>query len=170
VPADDVVIGEIVRAHGLKGWVRVRATGTTLDGITAGEHVEIAGRDGTQMRTVIGVDGVPPRMLLLLSDVADRTAAEALAKSVIRVPRTRLDDDLDDDTFYVNDLLGFAVVIGDRPAGVVREVHTGRGNDLLEVGPDDGARDGVILIPFTHDAITDLDPAARRITVRGDLL
>lgn len=170
MPVDGIVIGEIVRAHGIKGWVRVRATGATLDGIAVGEHVEVTGRDGAGVRDVLGVDGVPPRMLLLLSGVTDRTGAEALAGAVIRVPRARLDTELDDDTFYVTDLLGFTVVIGDRMVGIVREVQTGRGNDLLEVGSDEGGREGVVLVPFTHDAITDLDTAARRITVRGDLL
>jgi 16S rRNA processing protein RimM len=165
----DIVIGEVVRAHGLRGWVRVRATGPTLDGVVAGEALQLALGGTAQAHTVLGVDGVPPRMLMLLSGVGDRTAAEALAGAVIRVPDSRLDRDLADDTFYVTDLLGYAVTIGDQPAGIVRDVHTGRGNDVLEIGPEGSAGDAV-LVPFTRDAIIDFDTSTRRITVRGDLL
>ena len=165
----DIVIGEVVRAHGLRGWLRVRATGPTLDGVTAGETLQLTTGEATKAHTVLAVDGVPPRMLILLSEVGDRTRAEALAGAVIRVPESRLDRDLDDDTFYVTDLLGYAVTIGDEPAGVVRDVHTGRGNDVLEVGPE-GSAGEVVLVPFTRDAIIDFNRGERRLAVRGDLL
>jgi 16S rRNA processing protein RimM len=170
VTVRDIVIGEVVRAHGLRGWVRVRATGPTLDGVAVGETLQLTVGGATKKaHTVLGVDGVPPRMLLLLSEVGDRTTAEALAGAIIRVPDSRLDRDLDEDTFYVTDLLGYTVTIGDQPAGVVRDVHTGRGNDVLEVGPEGPAGEAV-LVPFTRDAIVDFDRSTRRITVRGDLL
>ena len=45
-------------------------------------------------------------------------------------------------------------------------MHAAPANDVLEVS---GA-DGDLLVPFTADAIVELDLASRRIVVRADLL
>ena len=44
-------------------------------------------------------------------------------------------------------------------------VHGAPANDVLEVS----GGDGVLLVPFTGDAVTEVDPAARLIVVRDDL-
>ena len=66
----------------------------------------------------------------------------------------------------MRDLVGCEVLLGERPAGTVAEVHAAPANDVLEVS---GA-DGDLLVPFTADAVVELDLAARRIVVRPDLL
>ena len=72
----------------------------------------------------------------------------------------------DSDTFYVRDLLGCEVLVGARSAGTVAQVHAAPANDVLEVSGSDGD----LLVPFTADAIVELDLASRRIVVRDDLL
>ena len=67
------------------------------------------------------------------------------------------------------------MLLGDRPLGEVREVFSGPANDVLEVAPapvadDPGATAPPVLIPFTADAVVDLDVPGRRIVIRPDLL
>ena len=61
--------------------------------------------------------------------------------------------------------MGCDVLVGGRHAGRVTAVHGAPGNDVLEVAGDEG----VLLVPFTGDAVLSVEPEARRIAVRDDL-
>lgn len=159
-----VVIGEVLRAHGVRGVLRVRPTGATLEGLQRGERVTLVTREGAvRAATVVEVANGP---LLQLEGVDDKDAADALRGARIEVPEDRLPPPADPDEFYVRDLVGCAVMIGGREAGVVAQILPRPANDVLEVRTDGDP----LLLPFTHDAVLSVDLAARRIEVRGDLL
>jgi 16S rRNA processing protein RimM len=161
-----VVIGTIGRPHGVRGAVRATSTGATLGGLAAGEAVDARLCDAPPRRLVLaGRAGTPERPILRFDGIATRDEAAALAGAEIRVPGDRLAPLPDPDTFFVRDLVGCDLVVEGRVAGRVTEVHDAPANDVLEVVGEDG----VLLVPFTADAVTDVDPAARRIVVRGDL-
>jgi len=175
--SDAVVIGRIGRPHGIRGAVHARPSGRTLAEIAVGERVEVrpggapprtlvlASRAGTAAAPILGFDGV-----------TSREQAAALTGAEVAVPRERVPPIDDPDTFLVRDLVGCRVLLGDRPLGEVREVIGGPANDVLEVAPasdSDADRAGggpPVLIPFTADAVVDLDVPGRRIVVRPDLL
>lgn len=161
-PADQpVVIGEILRAHGVHGAMRVRATGATLGALHAGDTVLVGGRD-------MGVRAAVRAGVLELVGVDDRAAADALRGRLLEVPASRLPAPAESDAFYVRDLVGCTVFVGDAPAGVVGQVLERPANDVLEVVRDGGGES--LLLPFTRDAVVAVDLAARVIRVRGDLL
>lgn len=166
---DEVVVGEVARPHGVRGAVRVRPTGPTLAGLRPGDAVVLALADGTRAPAVIASlgDGGPGGMILTLRGVATRDDVEAFRGALIRIPAERLPP-TDADEFYVRDLLGCRVLIGDRPLGEVAAVHPGPANDVLEVRPDHLGP--AVLVPFTRDAVTDLDVRGRRVVVREGLL
>jgi 16S rRNA processing protein RimM len=148
--------------------VRVRATGPTLATLRPGERVGWVARGGASRQLeVVAVQEVPPHLLIHFGGVETRDQAEALAGGLLRVPRSRLPRDPDPDVVFVRDLIGCAVRLGDRPLGVVREVLTRPANDVLEV-----ERPGapIVLIPFTRDAVRELDLPGRTIVVRPDLV
>jgi len=161
-----VVVGVIGRPHGLRGAVRAKATGATLATLAPGDAVE-AHRDAATPRRLILASraGTPESPILAFEDVTTREAAAALTGATIRVPEGRVAAPPDPDTFFVRDLVGCDVLIGGRAAGTVTAVHDAPANDVLEVSGDDG----VLLVPFTADAVRDLDLAGRRIVVRDDL-
>ena len=161
-----VVIGLIGRPHGVGGSVRVRPTGPTLVSIAAGESVEVRHADGAPRRLALaGRSGTDERPVLTFAGVETREDAAALTGATIAVAPERVVPLDDPYTFYVRDLVGCQVLVGERPAGAVTRVHAAPANDVLEV---EGA-DGPLLVPFTADAIHDLDLEARRIVVRPDL-
>lgn len=168
-PAPEVVVGEVTRPHGVRGAVRVRPTGPTLAGLRAGDAVVLCLGDGTRTRAVIASlgDGGPGGMILTLRGAASRDDVEALRGALIRIPADRLPP-TGPDEFYVRDLLGCRVMVGDAPLGEVAAVHPGPANDVLEIRPDHPGP--AVLIPFTRDAVTDLDIRGRRLVVREDLL
>lgn len=161
-----VVIAAIVRAHGLRGMVTTSATGPTAATLEAGEALLVTGPGWRRAVELAERGGTAARPLMRFSGIEDRDAAQALAGGEVRVPAGRLPSPPDPDTFYVRDLIGYAVGCGDRALGSVAGVINGPANDVLEVA---GAA-GPVLIPFTADAIVAIDPAGRRMDVRADLL
>jgi 16S rRNA processing protein RimM len=161
-----VVIGVIGRPHGTRGAVRATATGATLASLAAGDAVEAAAGDAPVRRLVVaGRAGTPERPILTFEGVATRDEAASLTGAELRVAGGRVAPLPDADTFFVRDLLGCEVLVGGRRAGRVTAVHDAPANDVLEVSGDDG----VLLVPFTGDAVLSVEPEARRIAVRDDL-
>ena len=160
-----VVIGRIGRPHGVRGAVRARPSGHTLAGIAPGESLEVRPAEGPPRTLVLvaraGTDEGP---ILTFDGVSTREDAAALTGAELAVRAGRVPPLEDPDTFLVTDLIGCAVLLGDRPLGEVREVIAGPANDVLEVAPP------AVLIPFTADAVRVLDVPGRRIVIRPDLL
>ena len=162
-----VVIGWIGRPHGLGGEVRTRPTGGTMPALRPGQPVEVHPVDGEPRRMVVASrSGTDERPILSFEGIQTRDEALALAGATVAVDPEAMASLPDPDTFYVRDLVGCEVLVGARPAGTVAEVHAAPANDVLEVSGSDGA----LLVPFTADAIVEVDLAARRIVVRDDLL
>lgn len=166
------MVGRIGRPHGVRGAVRARPSGRTLAEIAVGESLEVRPAGGPP-RTLVLVAraGTAEGPILTFGGVASREEAAALTGAELAVPPERVPPIDDPDTFLVRDLVGCRVLIGDRPLGEVREVIAGPANDVLEVAAPAGAEgDRPVLIPFTADAVVDLDVSGRRIVVRPDLL
>jgi 16S rRNA processing protein RimM len=167
VEEPQVVVGVVLGARGLRGELMARATGPTLATLERGSLLR-ARRRGHPERALTLADrsGEPSRLVLQFEELATREDAAALVGWELLAPAAALPASPDPDTFYVRELIGCEVLAGERPLGVISEVHAAPANDVLEVA---GA-DGPLFVPFTGDAVTDLDLAARRIVIRPDLL
>jgi 16S rRNA processing protein RimM len=162
------VVGEVGRPHGVLGAVRVRPTGATLRGRAGGEPVTAllpSGREVTLTLLELAGEGDAP--IARFAESTTRDEAGALRGALLVVPSADLPA-TEPDEFYVRDLIGCRVRVGDDDLGEVAEVHTLPANDVLEVRVPGG--DTPVLIPFTRDAVTGLDVPGRRIVVRRDLL
>jgi 16S rRNA processing protein RimM len=133
--------------------MHARPTGATLATLEPGEGVWVA-PDGAPARGMVveAIEGSGERLRLRLAGVADRDAAAALTGAVLEVPPERVVAPDDPDTYFVEELVGCEMRAGGRPLG--------------EVTGDEGP----LLIPFTADAIEEVDLDAGIIRVRADLL
>ncbi|MCU0306158.1 MAG: ribosome maturation factor RimM [Thermoleophilia bacterium] len=175
-PADLVVIGRLGRPHGVAGALRATPTGPTLATLRPGEEVVArpplprSGAPGAVPRgrrlRVASLGEGPGALLIRFDGVATREDAAALTLADLVVPASRLPAPADPDELYVRDLIGFRVLAGDDPLGPVTGVHPAPANDALEVA----APGGPLLLPFTADAVVELDREARTIRIRPDLL
>ncbi len=168
--ADDlVVIGRIGRPHGVGGEMRVLPTGATLMTVRPGDHVMLAGAGAGPGRAaeVIALRPVDRGVLVRIRGVDAREDAAALTGATVSVSPDRLAAIVEPDEFYVRELVGCVVCAGDAVLGTVTEVSPGAANDALVVTTEAGQQ---ILVPFTKDAVTGLDLAARRVLIRDDLL
>jgi 16S rRNA processing protein RimM len=150
-----VSIGAVVRAHGVRGLVRVRPFDAASDALATSRRVYLGGI----ARTVEHAARERDEWLVKLGGVDDRDAAEALKGQVVELPRGELPA-LAPDEVYVADLVGCDVV---DPAGAalgrVRSVEWSGAQDLLVVeGPL-----GEAMVPFVEPLVLSVDLEARRI-------
>ncbi len=155
---DLVCVGAIAGSFGVKGEVRLKSFCAEPAAISIyAPLTDETGRsyDVDIKRTI--KNGLAAR----LSGVPSKEAADALRGTKLYAPRDRLPA-LDEDEFYYTDLVGLAVLdAGGTKLGSVKAVLNHGAGDLLEV--NSGV--GVVLLPFTRDAVPTVDLAGRRIIV-----
>jgi 16S rRNA processing protein RimM len=167
-PDQLVVIGRLGRPHGVGGEIRAHPTGPTLALLAVGDRVHVIPPDGVSPREleIVVIRPTAGSLLMRFGGADTREAASALTGSTIGVPEERRARLTEPDEYYVSELIGCVVAIGPRDLGEVVDVHEGAANDAFVVRGPDGEE---VMVPFTRDAIEDLDLTARRIRIRADL-
>ena len=159
---DAIAVGEIVAAHALRGFVRVRVYQPPAPTLCAGAHVVLE-RDG-QRRDARVVSAAPHARGLVLSaldGVTSRDAAEALVGSRILVDVRDLPPAADDE-FYYHEVARFRVeTTAGESLGEIAETFATGLNDVWVVRG--GAREH--LIPVTDEVVRAIDRDARRIVI-----
>jgi 16S rRNA processing protein RimM len=161
----DLVVGRVVKAHGVTGEVVVEirtddpdvrfAAGSSLRGRPS--------RGGPESRYVIdSVRDHGGRLLIRLEGVADRTAADALRGTVFLVDSQDLPPIDDPDEFYDHQLEGLQVVTtsGTAVGSVAEVLHTAAG-ELLSVRTEEGE----VLVPFVSAIVTSVSLADQTIEI-----
>lgn len=156
-------VGRIVKTHGLKGEVSVKAYAeASLELLTGIEVWLVPPPRGLRTSEVLGVRPGPKGPILQLAGVDDIDAATQLSGCELLVPTDRLPDDWfqqpDSD-----DAVGMRVVDEERGfLGMVEEVIVTGANDVWVVeGPL-----GEVLIPVIDDVLLGYDEDSDTATVR----
>lgn len=164
-----VVLGKIVGAYGLQGWVRVHPF---ADDPQAWSRIPAwwlgqedsppkAWREVALKQSRLHLDA----LVVQLEGVSDRDAAEALKGTLIGAPREALPA-ASKDEYYWADLIGLDVVTArEESLGKVEGLIETGANDVLCVRADDGKEH---LLPFVSAVILDVDLAVRRIRVEWE--
>ena len=148
--------GRVGRPHGLDGSFHV--TRPTPQLLEPGRPVVV----NDVATEIVATKGTDSRPIARLAIAADRTAIEALRGAELVVPDDSLPT-LDEDEYWAEDLVGCAVVDGERSLGEVRALLALPSCEALEL--DTGA-----LVPMVRDAIRSVDVEARRIDVDSEFL
>lgn len=142
--------GRVGRPHGLDGSFYV--TGAEPSLLALGTPVRAGGRD-TAIARRAGTDVKP---IVRLEGCATREAAEALRGEPLWVARA-VAPPLEEDEFWADDLVGLAVVDGEREVGTVDRVLSLPSCDVLVVGD--------LLVPLVDDAVREVDLEAGRVEI-----
>jgi 16S rRNA processing protein RimM len=148
--------GRVGRPHGLDGSFHVVEPAPQL--LWVGAPIWVGERPTEVMRRA----GTDERPILRVGLASDRTAVEALRGEPLRAPRD-IAPALDEDEYWAEDLVGCAVVAGERTLGTVRRLVAYPSCEVLEL-------EGGELIPLVRDAVVSVDPQARRIVVDDKFL
>lgn len=150
-----VCLGAFAGAHGVKGAMKVRAFTETEDGVAAYGPVE--SEDGRRRFTLNFIRVLRPGLAVVAApEIASREDAALLAGVRFYVPRAALPP-TDEDDFYMEDLVGLAVVdengVGQ---GKIVGVHNFGAGDILEIAGRPG-HPGGLFAPFTRAAFPAID-------------
>ena len=151
-------IGRVLKAHGVKGAVRVELLTDFPDRFAPGREVDIAGRRFIVARAEALDGGV----LVSFQGIDDRSAAEPLTGEYCTLPLAEARQ-LPADRFYHFQLIGLTVIDARnaRAIGQVAEVLTYEANDVLRV--TGGERE--VLIPMVRSVVRSIRPAEGAIMV-----
>ncbi len=156
-----ICVARLGAAHGVRGEVRLWSF--TAEPAAVVDYGPFETADGR----VIEIETLRPAkdfFVVRLKGVADRNAAEVLRNVELFVPRARLPAPADGDEFYHADLIGLAVVDASGAAlGTVVALHNFGAGDLIEVRRADA--NDTVMLPFTQDAVPQIDVAGGRIVV-----
>jgi 16S rRNA processing protein RimM len=156
-----VVIGRVVKAHGIRGEVVVHPLSDVPGRFDAGTEVVV----GDAVRIIAASRPHQGRLLLTFDGVVGRDAAERLrGRDVLAAPV----DVSDSEAFYAHELIGIEVVhVDGRHLGVVTaliELPEAAGYDLLEVD-----REGTTwLLPAADDLVEAVEDEDGTLTLVVD--
>ena len=160
-----LVVGRVVRPHGLRGEVAVDVR--TDD---PGQRLAVGSVLATEPTaagplTVSAIRWHSGRLLVRFAGYQDRTRAGELAGVLLVIDSADLADPADPDEYRDHQLIGLRVItVTGRCVGAVTDVlHYGQ--DLLVVAGE-GMRSGTdILVPFVAPIVPEVDVAAGRIVI-----
>ena len=186
-----MLIGTIIGAHGVHGFLKVQCTTDfPIDRLcTAGiRHLKSANKRAP--REVVLLNGkhrLGDEYLIQLDQINDRDAAQTLRGSMLYIREEQKTYDLSVNEYVVSDLVGSDVylkvdqdtTISDMFVGIVGGVVfsddmcsvPGLGHDYLEiilprgVGGTLSYRDEMVLIPMVPEIVPEVDIAGRRIMI-----
>jgi len=157
---NQVLLGEIGAAQGLKGEVRLRSY--TAEPAAIGRYGTLYDERGRAIE-IESVRVTPKALIARIKGVTTREAAEALNRTKLYVDRARLPA-REEEEWYHTDLVGLAAVDrGGERIGVVVAVQNFGAGDLIEVKPDKGG--ATVLVPFTRDAVPEVDVEGGRLVL-----
>ncbi len=155
-----VIVGRIVRSHGMDGALRIRSHSDNPARFLAGSVLSVAG----EPHTVASCQPLPDsHALLRLEGIANAHAARRLTGQWLLAPVDPAPA-LPPGEYYHYQLVGLTVITeqGER-LGRVQEVLVTGSNDVYIVKSDDGAE---LLLPAITQVVKDIDLAAGRMLVR----
>lgn len=163
-PGNLIVLGKILRPHGLGGWLRVHAY--------AGFEASFSERDPLYVQTADGVlhphrvEALRPQkkqLLAKLEGIETRNAAEVYRGADILVPKAALPRE--EDEYFWDDLLGLEVYLEDGAfLGRLAEIIPTAGHDIYVVASPQGD----VLVPATHEHVREIAVDQGRMVVALD--
>ena len=143
-----VTVGKVGRPHGTDGAFVVEGGSRDPHRFAVGASVLV---DGVPATVVVSRRVGKGRVAIRLDRPVERGADLTVRREDLA--------ELDEDAFYVADLVGLEVVEqGGAKLGVVRDVLPGPANDALEL-------DGGHLLPLVEECVLEVDLAAGRVLV-----
>ncbi len=158
-------VGRLVKAHGLKGALKLELYTDDPDGrFVPGAVFTLQVPDSSpwfgktvEVREFRWMNSHP---VVFLAGVDDRTAAESLVRAILWIDE-ETDAVTEDDAWYDHQLVGLDVFRdGDRIGRVLRVEHL-PAQDLLVIAHDDRE----VLVPFVKAIVPEVDVAAGRVVV-----
>jgi 16S rRNA processing protein RimM len=147
-----LVIGRVIRPHGIRGDLRVQSHTGNLDRFASIEKVYLDEDDGEPL-LVESIRFHQKRVLLKLRGIEDRNAAESLRHSWLYIPMDEVVP-LEEDEYFLFQLIGLKVVNQNGDVlGEISDVLETKANNVFIVRDDDREH----LIPDIPEVIKEIN-------------
>ncbi|WP_460774151.1 ribosome maturation factor RimM [Microbacterium sp. GXF7504] len=158
-------VGRLVKAHGLKGALKLELYTDDPDGrFVPGAVFTLQVPDSSpwfgKTVTVREFRWMNSHPVVFLEGIEDRTAAESIVRAILWIDQDA-DAPAEDDAWYDHQLVGLAVFRDDAAVGRVVRVEHLPAQDLLIVKHGDRE----VLVPFVKAIVPEVDLAAGRVVV-----
>jgi 16S rRNA processing protein RimM len=162
-------VGRLVKAHGLKGALKIELytddpDGRFVPGATFTLQVPESSPWHGKPLTVREFRWMNSHPVAFFEGVDDRTAAEELVRAILWIDQDAASAAPEEDAWYDHQLVGLDVVRDGSVVGRVIRVDHLPAQDLLIVRPTDGG-DAEILVPFVSAIVPEVDIEAGRVVV-----
>ncbi len=159
--AERIRVARIGAAHGIRGEVRLWPF--TQYPMDVARYGPLETENGARTFEIEAMRPGKGFLVARFVGVSDRDAAEELTNLELFVPRDRLPDIVEEDTWYHADLVGLTAVTADGAVlGTVAAIHNFGAGDIIEITPANG---GTLMLSFTEAAVPEIDLEAKRIVV-----
>lgn len=157
---NDVLLGVVIGAQGLKGELKVKTFTEAPERF--GAYGPLHTKDGRTF-TVLSVRSGKGVAIVQFENITIRDAADSLRGAELYVSRERLPPGAAHE-FYHADLIGLRAEdeMG-RTIGKVIAIHNFGAGDVIEIEREDGG--GAVLMPFTREIVPIIDVADNRIVI-----
>ena len=159
---DFLKVGVITTTHGVRGEVKVYPTTDTPERFLDLEYVLLdTGRERRQLE-IERVKFFKNLAILKFKGIDNINDIEKYKGKELRIPREE-GQELDEDEYYIADLIGMDVVLEDGSAfGTLKDVLETGANDVYIIKTTEGKE---VLLPAIGDCILDVDLDANQMTV-----
>ncbi|NDE89861.1 MAG: 16S rRNA processing protein RimM [Alphaproteobacteria bacterium] len=162
-PSNLILVGQILAAHGIKGEVKIKSF--TQDPLGLRDYKTVQDEKGTVHYTLKILDTHKNALIAKVKGIADRTAAEVLAKPKpkLYVTRDQLPE-IEEGRYYIEDLKGFSAISEKgKPLATLKDIQNfGAGDilvlELLETGKE-------FMLPFKEPFAGKVDIKKRTIVI-----
>lgn len=160
---DFLYIGKVATTHGLQGCLKVYPTTYDPKRYEQLSNVYIEDVKGlTVLYTIKSVQYFKQFVLLTLKEIQDIDAAMLLKQGIVKIPR-ELALPLDEDEYYISDLIGLEVYDEqNQKLGLLTDILFTGSNEVYVV--DNGSKNG-LLLPAIKDCIKKIDVPAKKVIV-----
>ncbi len=163
-----IVLGRIIGAYGLHGWVKLQAMGDDFEALGRMSQWWLGRESGGETwepRALAALKAHGKGWVAKFAGVEDRDEAQAMAGCYIAAPRCELPATATDE-YYWADLVGLEVVNdqGERLGEVTGLLSSGA-HDVLCVRDGAGDKKQERLLPFVAQVVKSVDTASGRICV-----
>lgn len=164
-PRAQLRVGRLVKAHGLKGALKLELytddpDGRFAPGATFTLQVPESSPWHNRSVTVREFRWMNSHPVVFFEDVDDRSSAETLVRAILWIEQDAAAE-AEEDAWYDHQLVGLEVVRDGAVVGTVIRVDHLPAQDLLIVRSGDHE----VLVPFVKAIVPEVDVAAGRVTV-----
>ncbi len=154
-------IGVITEPHGVQGEVKVYPTTDDVLHLKKVKEIYLQTKEGWQTLHLKGMKQQNDRIILRFAEFTDRNAVEGLRKLELYVDRAHAVP-LEENEYYISDLIGLAVFEDDVQIGEVTDVIETGANDVYQIKRTDGTE---LLLPAIKQCVRKVDVEGGRMDV-----